>query len=235
MCIRDRCYIKTLTINFHRVEVLVDSRAALTACFFSNKIPPLFAKCRELLLDLNSSVLLIWIPSHCGHPGNELADRLANKGSKLGDHLAVPLDTAPCARRSAAKQAIAMKWNLEWSASTNSSTTKKFFPSTLSFLPLANSIIPRQVIHLITGHSRLLSHQFRLSFSPSPTCPCGLGEETTEHFLFVCALHSTTRSIFKTACLSSLSVWPPPLYAIPQSPHVWNSLVNFVIHSGRLN
>ena len=55
------------------------------------------------------------------------------------------------------------------------------------------------LVRLRTGHNRLNSHMpFKLKLAPSPTCPCGQEEQTTEHVLQRCPLHKATRE----------DVWP---------------------------
>ena len=55
------------------------------------------------------------------------------------------------------------------------------------------------LVRLRTGHNRLNSHVHRkLKLAPSPTCPCGQEDQTTEHVLQRCPLHKATRE----------DVWP---------------------------
>ena len=55
------------------------------------------------------------------------------------------------------------------------------------------------LVRLRTGHNRLNSHMHRkLKLAPSPTCPCGQEEQTTEHVLQRCPLYKATRE----------DVWP---------------------------
>ena len=55
------------------------------------------------------------------------------------------------------------------------------------------------LVRLRTGHNRLNSHMHRkLKLAPSPTCPCGRDEQTTEHVLQRCPLYKATRE----------DVWP---------------------------
>ena len=97
-----------------------------------------------------------------------------------------------------------------------------------------SSIIPYQIVHLVIDHSRLRSHQFRLSLSFSPSCACG-EYESTRHFLFDCSLHSNARTPFKVACLLKISTWPPPLHVIQQIPSIWKLMTSFVLNSGHLS
>ena len=55
------------------------------------------------------------------------------------------------------------------------------------------------LVRLRTRHNRLNSHMHRkLKLAPSPTCPCGQEEHTTEHVLQRCPLYKATRE----------DVWP---------------------------
>ena len=50
------------------------------------------------------------------------------------------------------------------------------------------------LVRLLTGHNRLNSHMHRkLKLAPSPTCPCGREEQTTEYVLQRCPLYKATR------------------------------------------
>ena len=50
------------------------------------------------------------------------------------------------------------------------------------------------LVRLRTGHNRLNSHMHsKLKLAPSPTCPCGQEEQTTEHDLQRRPLHKATR------------------------------------------
>ena len=144
------------------------------------------------------------------------------------------LGVSPCSWKSSDRLALVAKWNLEWSACSNTSSTKLLFPSVSSALSINSSNIPYQIVHLVTGHSRLRSHQFRLSLSFSPSCACG-EYESTRHFLFDCSLHSNARTPFKVACLQKISTWPPPLHLIPQIPSIWKLMTSFVLNSGHLS
>ena len=55
------------------------------------------------------------------------------------------------------------------------------------------------VMRLHTGHNRLNAHMFRkMKLAPSPTCNCGLKDQTAEKILQRCPLLQTART----------SVWP---------------------------
>ena len=55
------------------------------------------------------------------------------------------------------------------------------------------------VLRLLTGHNRFNPHMFRkMKLAPSPTCNCGLEDQTAEHILHRCPLLQTART----------NVWP---------------------------
>ena len=55
------------------------------------------------------------------------------------------------------------------------------------------------LVRLRTGHNRLNSRMHsRLKLAPSPTCPCGQADQTTDHVLQRCPPHKATRE----------DVWP---------------------------
>ncbi|BFZ14162.1 hypothetical protein BsWGS_17201 [Bradybaena similaris] len=109
-------------------------------------------------------VTLQWVPSHCGVPGNEMADRLVKKGGEC-EQLE---NEATYFEKKGAIQAIKRDQchadgnyhTLDWREQ-------------------------RTVFHLRTGHNRLNKHMHRIHLSPTQ-CPCGLGEQTAKHVLQEC-------------------------------------------------
>ena len=55
------------------------------------------------------------------------------------------------------------------------------------------------ILRLRSGHNRLNHHlATKLKLVPSPICPCGKTDQTTEHILQECELHNTLRQ----------AIWP---------------------------
>ena len=122
--------------------------------------------------------VLQWIPAHCGISGNEHADILAKVGARGEQH-----------------------------ASNVSFSEKKTLLIRALTMPRSQNddyhLLSRKqqvnIVRLRTGHNRLNSQMHRKrKLAPSPTCPCGQEEQTTEHVLQRCPLHKATRE----------DVWP---------------------------
>ena len=66
-----------------KTAILTDSKAALQSLISNTPDQPLHQLLKDLqLLPHECTVVLQWIPAHCGIPGNERVDRLAKSGSK---------------------------------------------------------------------------------------------------------------------------------------------------------
>ncbi|VDN99916.1 unnamed protein product [Rodentolepis nana] len=84
IALRQLCCLDT---KFTKAVMLSDSQSAINS--IGNREPPKTAEikeCRklyELLREKNKTVVLQWIPGHCGIKDNGLADTLAKKGTKI--------------------------------------------------------------------------------------------------------------------------------------------------------
>ena len=144
----------------------------------TDKLP----KLQEELQSIKCSRLVLqWIPSHFGILGNELADKLAKLGA-----------------------ADEQEENL-----VNLSEMKTIIKSLHKPRPLTKDgyhQLTRQeqtiIFRLRTGHNRLNNHMNkRFHLVPSPLCPCGQADQTTEHILQDCGdLQVLREEIWSTPC-----------------------------------
>ena len=66
-----------------KTVILTDSKAALQSLTSNTPDQPIHQLLKDLqLLPHECTVVLQWIPAHCGIPGNERVDLLAKSGSK---------------------------------------------------------------------------------------------------------------------------------------------------------
>ena len=87
------------SINFRGPLVLAsDSKFALgvlTRGHTPRRLIPLCRSASESLAALGQEIIPIWTPGHCGILGNEIADRLADKGARRSKALGLPTAAPP--------------------------------------------------------------------------------------------------------------------------------------------
>ena len=157
-----------------QVVLLTDSLSALEA-LAADKLPHLMAclqeaaKCRRVALQ--------WIPAHCGIPGNEAADMLAKQGAQESQP---DNSVSYIEKRTLVKAAMRPK------------TTRDAY----HLLERRQQVV---IMRLRTGHNRLNAHMNRkMKLTPTPTCDCGLSDQTAAHILQDCPLFQNQRTM----------VWP---------------------------
>lgn len=85
------------THNYHTIVILTDSEAVIQAISShsstTNKTLKDILQTIRVLQKLNKYIMLQWIPSHIGIPGNEGADELAKKGTTFHQISKIPNNT----------------------------------------------------------------------------------------------------------------------------------------------
>ena len=158
-----------------QVVFLSDALSVLQA-YQNHKLPNLTKALQQVATTRRA--VLQWIPAQCGILGNEQADILAKEGARGEQHV----NNVSFSEKNALIRAL-----------TNPKLQRDDYKHLLS---RKQQVI---LVRLRTGHSRLNSHMHRkLKLAPSPTCPCGREEQTTEHVLQRCPLYKATRE----------DVWP---------------------------
>jgi len=163
-----------LSSSTTQVVFLTDALSALEA-LAGDKLQQLTLKLQAVASA--KRVVLQWIPAHCGIPGNEAADQLAKQGAQ--------------GRQPDNSVSFVEKRTLVKAAMRQNSTRDDYH-----LLERAQQVI---IMRLRTGHCRLNAHMFhKLKLTPSPTCPCGLEDQTPEHVLQSCPLLNQLRQ----------TIWP---------------------------
>jgi ribonuclease HI len=164
------------------IVIMSDSKAAIQAIVSKEMVDCEVRECKVLLLRLfceAREVVLQWIPAHCEVYGNEKADYLAKKGSKMpqiAKHLSY---TAVKAHLSTATKTKGQK---EWTKkgkdkSWQSITTEKVKQHRTRRIATAQ-------FRLLTGHDLLAKHLHRIGITESSTCSlCGGAEQDREHLM----------------------------------------------------
>jgi hypothetical protein len=104
------------------------------------------------------------------------------------------------------KEESARKWQRSWTQTAKGSTTKDYFPE----------IKGRQKIKLhhtgnltttLTRHGNIKAYLNRFHISSEPMCPCGKGDQTTDHIIYDCCRLKKERDRLRTA-VNKTNVWP---------------------------
>ena len=152
------------------VVFLTDAKSVLQA-LQSRKLP-----CLQTLLSKLSKqrrVVLQWIPSHCGIPGNETADQLAKEGA-AGEQPDVPVTYH--------QKKMMIK-----------SIRKPQIPTQDDYYNMSR-LEQVVILRLRTGHNRLRSHMYtKFKIGNSAMCTCGQAHQTAEHILQDCPEYDTLR------------------------------------------
>ena len=158
-----------------KVVLLTDSLSVLQSLASGN---PKDYTLRNVIQSLNSLTLrttavLQWIPAHTGIHGNEVADQLANEGSK--------------------KQQPIFKLSYQEAKTLIRNKRLADFKHQQDTLHLLSRHEQTMIFRLRTGHCRLRSHMKKSGIEKSALCPCGLEAQTTAHVLQSCPLHKRER------------------------------------------
>lgn len=176
--------------SFEKTVLLSDSQAALQAIASAQPRDSRVAATRSLLMELQQNhkqICFQWIPSHCGIAGNEAADTLAKKGTKIVNTSNHNISF------NSAKLHIKRKFKDEIHLHHQKTCEgKKWSPL------LTPGIIPNQprketvaTFRILTGHDLLAAHLHRLSILQSPVCIFCNEENSVmdwDHILKCCAL-----------------------------------------------
>jgi len=175
------------SISSDRITIFSDSKSVLLALSninFKGNINYLIGKIRckmKHLYNAGKNVQLIWIPSHCGILGNELADEMARKAIKKGinfQHILPAKDF-----KAWWKNSLFIKF-YEWCVTTGENKATWYMKNCLtpSRKPWFHKFnIDRRTMMSIcrmrSGHTALSESLHRFHIVPSPNCPvCNVPE-----------------------------------------------------------
>jgi hypothetical protein len=148
-------------------------------------------------LSKSNIVTLMWIPGHQGIPGNEEADMLAKEGA-----VEVPPDQFAAIPFSVGKNLIEKQLEQRhrdrWTACTGYRQSKVLMsyllPSRASELLVMNRSRLRIAVGLLTGHTKLRAHLYKLGYTEGQECRlCGYEKEDSVHIVCDCPVLASKR------------------------------------------
>ena len=195
----DKAVTQCLLEGFDKVIIFVDSKSAIqkvasTGMNISSDYITL--KTRRDIVDATDKgidIWLVWVPSHCGIEGNEVADQLANSGRELclPDNCGINfVDIFPIIKRR-----IWKSWDFMWRESIKNKG-KEYgeicdSPPRHPWFSKFNNIVKRDVTTIIrmrSGHCLVPTHLYKIGVSENSSCECGqMGD--LNHVLFECPIN----------------------------------------------
>ncbi|GBP06356.1 hypothetical protein EVAR_71375_1 [Eumeta japonica] len=176
--------------------ICTDSLSTINGLQNPNNDSPLINDIRNICIKHSDKIKIMWVPSHVGIPGNELAD-LAASEAKHRPLLVFPTYEARDIINAALDHLKTSKAS-QWSTynhnykNINPSGTKSIFPVNCS------KKITSTIVRLRIGHCKF-SHRHLLEKNPAPLCPNCNTQLTAAHILNDCPTYSSCReNIFKS-------------------------------------
>lgn len=178
--------------DYDKITIFTDSKSAVDA--LSNRNCESSPVILQILNEIENHsaagtrVCFTWIPSHCGIPGNEFVDTLANQGRTAPSnghlHNAISTEEKIAAhRRNLSTSIIAKLKSDQFNCAVLARSSLGPFP----WLLHPSRRIQTALIHLRSGHNRLNYHMSKIDINISPNCPHDCeADETPDHVLTEC-------------------------------------------------
>ena len=181
-------------------NIFTDSQMAIKAITSERVKSRTVLDCKKTINDYSAhgQLRIFWVPGHSGVMGNERANSLASKGRDLqviNLENSKPFD----ATKEELKHWAVMTHKSVWNSGIVGETTKILWgdpneKKTSSLLKLSKIEISK-MMSVLTGHSSLQAHLYRIGVSENDECrACRENIETMEHFLCQCPAFTHARS-----------------------------------------
>ena len=126
-------------------------------------------------------------------------------------------------------------WLDRWRTSDNSRITHSFIPDSMPKHLLSKSL-SHKITQVLTGHCKLNFFLNSIGKTLDPSCSCGKGIKTINHYLWVCINEEINRNnTLKKACFSQGIPYPPENLLLFENPVLFQALGKFLSNSCRLN
>lgn len=175
--------------NVNAVTIFSDSLSAIKAIESGRTTsrPNLLNQVLELLTGVDSTVVLVWIPSHIGLTGNEIADRLA--GSAIANaqvDVHIPLEMGEAYLL--VEQYVVEQWQRSWATCSNGRQYRQIEPDVGRKVKYTCNTRRKEVTatRLRLGKCSLNAYLYEIHAHPDGLCELCRKPETIHHFLLDC-------------------------------------------------
>jgi len=98
------------------------------------------------------------------------------------------------------------KYLRKWTQTTKGRTTKEYFPDVSERLKMKLQQI-QNFTAIVSGHGKTRDNLHRFKIMEEPTCPCGKGDQTTDHIIYACERLTKERDRLKKTAIRT-NKWP---------------------------
>ena len=188
--------------HWERIMICTDSRAVVLSLQQTSPSSPLLIQVFNVLHTLTTNdtrIHFLWVPGHCGIPGNTQADNYAKQALNLPQIIDLPTDYH--SMKSSLRRAVMKAWQQQWTAIPRYTQLRQIKPG-IEAWPTAqrtNRHEEKVLARLRLGHT-FYTHRYILSREPRPVCPrcdCLL---TVTHFIIDCPIYDIERRPLLDAC-----------------------------------
>jgi len=124
-----------------------------------------------------------WVKAHTGKGGNELADTLA-KWAATNKNIQESYNKIPkSVVMKDLEEENVKKWQRKLTQTTKGRTTKEYFPDVSERLKMKLQLT-QNFTAIVSGHEKTRDYLHRFKIIEEPTCPCGKGDQKTDHTIY---------------------------------------------------
>ena len=193
--------------NFRAVHIFSDCQSAMLSVSSSEihvSHQALIDSIRTSITNLAKQGIhtnIYWIAGHVSLEPNELADKSAKEAASLAKNQACKGLLSSSIAKAEIKNAINIEWQRQWDRGVSGRNVHELLPLIPKKRLVSTQSRKRgaKVLRLISDHSRLKNHMYKLNLSDSPCCQCGRERQTPHHVLMECPDYLDSRqSMFDT-------------------------------------
>jgi ribonuclease HI len=177
-----------------------DSLSVLKALENLSPSPEINKIVQQLIVASNLGIQIefLWIPSHIGIGGNEMADRLAKEALRADDNLVEPIPLSIRTAYTAVNEHIRKLWHQKWQGSGHPLARTLTQPDFKAIVFHENYFLNSVLLSMALNSPSLNFYLAKVT-KGDPNCSCGLEEENIDHFLFRCPLYLQQRPTLSNA------------------------------------